>query len=103
MTAQPKRQTTEQEYVAFERASTTKHEYFAGEVFVMAGGALRHNIIATKCVVNPSFLMRHKMSSSILPLLLTPGVRQHTEPERGQGLSYESAACKLQQPEELLY
>ena len=50
MTAQPKRYTTEQEYVVFERASTTKHEYYAGEVFAMAGGTIRHNIIATNTV-----------------------------------------------------
>lgn len=34
------------EYLAFERASRTKHEFFDGEVFAMAGGSASHNLIA---------------------------------------------------------
>jgi Uma2 family endonuclease len=32
-------------YLAFERASETKHEYVAGEVVAMAGASRRHNLI----------------------------------------------------------
>ncbi len=34
-----------EEYLAFERSSHEKHEYFNGEVFAMSGAGPRHNII----------------------------------------------------------
>lgn len=37
MTAQLKPFLTEAEYPAFERTSSTKHEYFAGDIFAMTG------------------------------------------------------------------
>jgi Uma2 family endonuclease len=37
---------SEAEYLEFERASETKHEYFRGEVFAMAGASKDHNSIA---------------------------------------------------------
>lgn len=46
MTAQPKRYITEQEYLVFERASTSKHEYFDGQIYAMAGASRIHNLIA---------------------------------------------------------
>jgi Uma2 family endonuclease len=36
---------TVEEYLAGERSSTCKHEYYAGEVFAMAGGTEQHNLI----------------------------------------------------------
>ena len=33
------------EYLAMERASPTKHEYFDGEIFAMAGGSAGHSVI----------------------------------------------------------
>jgi Uma2 family endonuclease len=44
-TAAAKRYTVA-EYLAFERASETKHEYFNGEIFAMAGASEPHNLIA---------------------------------------------------------
>jgi Uma2 family endonuclease len=38
---------TPQEYMAWERQQTDRHEYFAGEVFPQAGGTRRHSLIAT--------------------------------------------------------
>ncbi len=35
------------EYLAFERLSSTKHEFFGGDVFAIAGGSPEHSIIAT--------------------------------------------------------
>jgi len=35
-----------EEYVAMERVSRQKHDYFQGEVFAMSGASLEHNIIA---------------------------------------------------------
>lgn len=36
---------TPEEYLAFERASETKHEYVDGEVFAMSGGTREHSLI----------------------------------------------------------
>jgi Uma2 family endonuclease len=41
---QPRRYTPE-EYFALEERSETRHEYFEGEVFAMAGGSVIHNLI----------------------------------------------------------
>jgi Uma2 family endonuclease len=40
---------TEQEYLAFENSSPTKHEYFNGEVFAMAGARPGHNLVGGNC------------------------------------------------------
>lgn len=37
---------TREEYLAFERASETKHEFLRGEVFAMSGASRSHNLIA---------------------------------------------------------
>jgi len=37
---------TPEEYLAFERASDTKHEYFDGEIVAMTGAKENHNRIA---------------------------------------------------------
>lgn len=36
---------TQEEYLAFERASLEKHEYYQGEIFAMSGAGMRHNRI----------------------------------------------------------
>ncbi len=45
MTAAPKRISIN-EYLALERGSPTKHEYFAGQIFAMAGASYAHATIA---------------------------------------------------------
>lgn len=47
MSAQPKPYITEADYLERERASTTKHEYFAGAIFAMTGASEAHNLIAS--------------------------------------------------------
>ena len=42
MVAQPREQMSAEEYLAFERASDTKHEYYQGEIFAMAGAGFVH-------------------------------------------------------------
>jgi Uma2 family endonuclease len=41
------RRLTEDEYLQIERAAEFKNEFFEGEMFAMAGGTLRHSLIAT--------------------------------------------------------
>jgi len=43
--AYSKQKMTIQEYLAFEKLSTDKHEYYRGEIFMMAGAMPRHNVI----------------------------------------------------------
>ena len=47
VTSVPKPQYSPEEYLAIERAAECKSEYFAGEIFAMAGASRRHNLIAT--------------------------------------------------------
>jgi Uma2 family endonuclease len=46
MIAQPTLSVTEDEYLAFERASPAKHEYYKGHIYAMTGGKEPHNLIA---------------------------------------------------------
>ena len=50
MAAQPQPTMTVEEYLAFERASETKHEYYAGEIFAMVGASRGHNLITTNVI-----------------------------------------------------
>jgi Uma2 family endonuclease len=45
MSAIPKTKLIPQDYLAFERKSEIKHEYFDGEIFAMAGAKRNHNIV----------------------------------------------------------
>jgi len=45
MAAQPNTAMSVEEYLEFERASETKHEYYGGEVLAMAGASYDHNLI----------------------------------------------------------
>jgi Uma2 family endonuclease len=41
---------SEAEYLDFEEHSETKHEYFDGEIFAMAGASLNHQILISRVV-----------------------------------------------------
>jgi Uma2 family endonuclease len=41
---------TAEEYLAFERASDRKHQFFDGQIFDMSGGSREHSLIASNCV-----------------------------------------------------
>ena len=41
---------TMQEYLAMEKASEVKHEFYKGEIFAMSGAGARHNIISINLV-----------------------------------------------------
>ena len=56
MTAIRATQMSYAEYLKFEEASETKHEYVNGEVYAMAGGSLEHARLASELI----FLLREK-------------------------------------------
>ena len=49
---------TAAEFLAWEREQPTRHEYFRGEVFAMAGGSVRHNALCS----NVSATLHAKLS-----------------------------------------
>src|SRR5947209_9943783 len=46
MSAAPEPSITPEQYLALERLAETKSEYFAGEIFAMAGASPEHNLIS---------------------------------------------------------
>lgn len=61
MTALPtKKFITPEEYLETERVAETKHEYFNGEIFAMAGSSFRHALISTNIASNFSLKLKGK-------------------------------------------
>lgn len=58
MVAQPIATMTEEEYLAFDRASDEKHEYLDGHIYAMAGASIAHGDI----IWNTSSLFYNQMS-----------------------------------------
>jgi Uma2 family endonuclease len=56
---QPRRYSVE-EYLALEEQSETRHEFFDGEVFAMAGADVSHNLIASNFLVSFKLALRGK-------------------------------------------
>lgn len=54
MSTRPDRFLTPEEYLAIERAAETKSEYFAGEMFALAGASRKHVRIVTNLVAELS-------------------------------------------------
>jgi len=94
------------EYLAWEREQPDKHELHAGEVFAMAGGSPRHNLLSARVLVQLSLLARAfaraaersgPPNRSALPI---PGVEKSGEPlrsafpERGDFATALSAALR---------
>ena len=57
MSAVPKPRYTPEEYLAVERASEFRHEFYRGEMFAMAGASEAHNLIAD----NVTFGLRERL------------------------------------------
>lgn len=49
-----------EEYLAFERGSQEKHEYYKGEVFAMSGAGPRHNVIFLNLFTSIGHLLKGK-------------------------------------------
>jgi Uma2 family endonuclease len=65
-TAQKVHRYTPEEYLALDRASETKHEYFDGEILAMSGASLNHGVITGNMVGELRTLLRGK-SCRIVP------------------------------------
>ncbi len=51
---------TADEYLAWERQQPTKHEFFHGEVYAMAGGSPRHNALCGVCCTALTSVLRQR-------------------------------------------
>jgi Uma2 family endonuclease len=60
MTAQPTRTISEIEYLASERISPIKHEYYHGHIYAMTGGKEPHNLIAGNTLASLHSQLRRK-------------------------------------------
>lgn len=50
MSSQPQKRLTSAAYLTLERKAESKSEYFAGEMFAMAGASRRHNLIVANII-----------------------------------------------------
>ena len=66
MSTQPKTFLTPEEYLAAEREAETKSEYYNGEVFLMSGASLGHNLIVANIIASFVQQLRGK-ECSVLP------------------------------------
>jgi Uma2 family endonuclease len=60
MSALPEAKMTVEQYLAFERASETRHEFLNGEVFALAGASRKHNIIGGNVYASLHSLLRKR-------------------------------------------
>ncbi|MGI8495701.1 MAG: Uma2 family endonuclease [Pyrinomonadaceae bacterium] len=60
MSAIPKTLLTAEEYLAFERKSEFRHEYYRGEIFQMSGASREHNLIVFNLARQISSQLRGK-------------------------------------------
>lgn len=60
MTAQPKPYITEEAYLAIERISPTKSEYYDGQIYAMAGAKEPHNLIVGNLIATLHGQLRRK-------------------------------------------
>jgi Uma2 family endonuclease len=54
---------TASEYLAWERMQLERHEYFRGEVFLMAGGSPRHNALSAAIIRDLGVATRRSRST----------------------------------------
>ncbi|MCC6898788.1 MAG: Uma2 family endonuclease [Polyangiaceae bacterium] len=56
----PRRHYTYDEYLAFERGSSERHEYFAGEIYAMAGGTPEHAALSANVIALLTLALRNQ-------------------------------------------
>lgn len=52
MSAAPEARYSPEEYLELERRAERKHEYYRGQIFLMAGASLRHNLIVANLIAS---------------------------------------------------
>ena len=52
MVANARKKWTVEEYLAFERSSEEKHEYWDGEIFAMSGASRQHNLVVVNTITS---------------------------------------------------
>lgn len=67
MSNQPKIYWTPAEYLAHERVADSKHEYWAGAVYAMAGASARHNLIVTNAIAELRTQLKSRRSCTVYP------------------------------------
>ena len=60
MSTVPNSLMTEEQYLAFERASETRHEFWRGEIFAMAGATENHNLASGNLFVAVQVALRDR-------------------------------------------
>ena len=63
----PQAKTTVADYLAFERASTERHQFVDGEVFAMAGESLAHSTINANIIISLGSQLRGKPCRVLSP------------------------------------
>lgn len=101
------------EYLEWERKQVEKHEYHRGEVFAMAGGSPRHNLLSATAIVALHAALRGKrchVLSSDQRVVAEPGQRYvyadavvvcggaQMEPERHDALANPSVIVEVLSP-----
>lgn len=84
--------TTPQEYLALERVSREKHEYFQGKLIAMAGASLKHNDIVANLLREIGGLLKEK------PCRILPSDIRIAVPS-GESYMYPDAAIVCGEPE----
>ena len=75
---------TPEQYLALEELSQDKHEYYAGEIYLMAGGSLEHSVITSNIgsVLRQAFRGKGCLvCSSDLKIGVTNGSKLYTYPD----------------------
>src|SRR5437879_758991 len=84
--------TSSQEYLALERASKEKHEYFEGRIIAMAGASLAHNNIVANLIREIGNSLKGK------PCIILPSDIRISVPS-GESYMYPDATIVCGQPE----
>jgi Uma2 family endonuclease len=71
MSTAPQHYFTEEEYLAFEEDSETKHEYCCGEIYAMSGASFRHARIATNFLVTLGGKLRGRPCQPLIDMRMS--------------------------------
>jgi Uma2 family endonuclease len=83
MSAQAAAYLAPEEYLLRERQSSSKHEYLAGQIYALAGGSRRHNLIVANIVATLHGQLRRR-SCTLYPSDLrihVPGMKYYAYPD----------------------